>query len=64
MPRYKITFTSISGLADDREGEFAYDGDAIAYATMHAKGRRAHVHGETGRQIHDNRKVTGEDGPG
>lgn len=63
MPRYKITFTTLFGYTDEREEEFTGDGPAIAYATVHARGRRAQVNDLAGRLIHDTRKVTGEDEP-
>ena len=39
------------------------DGEAIAYATVHAKGRRAQVCNPAGRLIHDSRKTIGENQP-
>ena len=48
MNRYKITFTSISGLTDDREEEFFSDAQAIAYA----RGRRAQVYADDGRLVY------------
>jgi hypothetical protein len=64
MNRYKITFSTLFGYTDDHEETFATDDQAIGYATAYAKGRRARVYDQAGRQIHDNRKVTGEDNPG
>ena len=51
MNRYKITFTSISGLTDDRAEEFFSDAQAIAYAQANARGRRAQVYADDGRLV-------------
>ena len=61
MNRYKITFTSLSGLTDDRAEEFFSDAQAIAYAQANARGRRAQVYADDGRLVYDSRKVQGMD---
>jgi hypothetical protein len=59
MNRYKITFSTLFGYTDDREETFATDDQAIGYATAYAKGRRAQVYDQAGRQIHETGRLPG-----
>ena len=61
MNRHKITFTTSSGDAEEREIDCDSDAQAAEHAQANAHGRRALVYASDSRLVHDSQTVQEEE---